>query len=1809
MVRNSSSPRPPREGVILVVVVSLLALFAVVGLGYVIYAESAATMSRLSREGQVYVDERAGLDLNVVLNQALGALIYDKPDDPTGIYSALRGHSLARSMYGYNPPQQLISPVTGQPFLFNPNTTAFSGTGRLRNAGDISGVATFNIVNYVPWRTDPVTGNNPIVRMPEQYPTGAANSPNSYRKLTDVVNGTNPQLYRYFGGANAPYTYPDQNNMYLGAVRASDGVMLSPSFHRPFLFHVNGDPNQAIDPQFLSNPTHLDWYRPSGRYKLLRPRPIDQLTQSQIAQLGLPYPPPENITQVQANQYAAKLLQFINQGRLMPFPTDAGGDVKNLLGAPGGNDSIWMDIGMPVYATRGGKKYKPLVAFLITDLDGRINLNVHGNLNGAQVPPALPLNQSIAGYSLHASNQGLGRWEVNPLHVFPQKILAGNVRAQLEYQNLFTGANNVAGRINGSTTPSFPQPLVRVGPGRFIDFSNFASSFLNPPMVNQMDVAAASTANAVIVYTGASYPPASGPVQLSPYNPAGSGVQFPPDFSIVNAANTPAYMAIDFDGRKIGPIGVVRSDSVQAWAYQSPAPGIQGYPLTLSSFPDYYTGAAPNTKAGYENECERDFVMQPTAPGNPIIYSMPNLAAPIPASYQHPSLYNPLRNTGTSRQLDAMEMHSIIGRYNSPIDLGETLLNRLLPNNLNVPAFRQRITLVSADVGRAGLMPQTLQRVAGQPSAWGFNSATYGGAEAPFALQGEDFANFTALTPYSVAPPQPCDYLGSQLATFNLGVDPTTNPPIASGARLRIADASGNSLATLDGRSFAADVSGRLDLNRPLTPYPPINPTNGSYQGNLAEVQARVDRADNDRREFASDIFERLRKAVGAPPLNPLPAPNTDEYKALKWLAQLAVNIVDDIDDDEIMTRFEWTNSNPPDFVWGVELPKVVINEAYVEQTNGEGNQNNFLSQTSVGPPPKYKANKYQFNVWVELHHSMVPPFRNNGSDPQETKDYNNFVNRHSVWLLNGNNESSYRVVVCDTASQATTELNNLNPYFGINVQPADFSGAMGEEKVIRPVDTDVGTSKANAYKAVGTGSQRNRGFYLLGPNYTGTLHGQAATNTSTGMEPTFKAQQGLSLVTAQDMATVSQIDGYTGMNPLPSPKIVLQRLANPYRPHHATFNPYITVDQMAPPPKVTFNGTPYNTVNRAIEWNGSSQQQTVGARQSFGRRQPFAGSTDDQVAKFVPLKGGASDPKNAFHRHNANSGDNPPTALPEPATSGGTLDRFDWLVHHDRKLTSPVELIHVAGVAPWEVTEKFIHKDAATNQIVRQGHTAPWLDEREPNDQTQAAQKVKFRVGTGAAAAEAHTRLYRALEVFRVGDRTVEMAFGGRDIGKVNINTIWDREVFRAVCDGVVRRYQTSPGIFVDMLDSKAGFTQLDVDWVWEALTDGTKYLTARTQGLSLPGLGYGKITGEDLPFWGAGAAHWAPGPQSQRIPTNLPNPYPAAFQNAGIDATLFRSILPRNAMDPSNPKRPRIFDSESQFQTTPSPGTEFGTNQTIPGNNMSPVRHPLLEKSLVSKIFEHLTTRSNVFAVYMTVGYFEVLDDKQKPELLGDEIGMLRDATGTVAENKTVRHRMFAIVDRTNLTLQPPVFNGAQLVGEDVQRQGPTPFYYSSSVLLRTAPNATVPPSNTQFWTVDIPIESFTTLPTNQLPTQPPNPTNVTSVTGKYNGISWTLQPNNVVYVGAGTEQRQLIVRQIGITWPKLSASNQPVYTATLVLGVPPVNAAAASGPWPSMDAPPPHPVLITNVIAGNPGPQPDFDHRAQNYRAVVLYSVILD
>src|SRR5262249_6363736 len=117
-----------RRGVILLVVISLLTLFALIGITFVLYAESEANSSRIFRESENVVAGNA-IPADQLLDWALGQLLFGPTEDLNGSGSCMKGNSLDRLIYGYN--DQVL------------NTTPFNGVGRLR-----TGPVTYGAVSF-----------------------------------------------------------------------------------------------------------------------------------------------------------------------------------------------------------------------------------------------------------------------------------------------------------------------------------------------------------------------------------------------------------------------------------------------------------------------------------------------------------------------------------------------------------------------------------------------------------------------------------------------------------------------------------------------------------------------------------------------------------------------------------------------------------------------------------------------------------------------------------------------------------------------------------------------------------------------------------------------------------------------------------------------------------------------------------------------------------------------------------------------------------------------------------------------------------------------------------------------------------------------------------------------------------------------------------------------------------------------------------------------------------------------------------------------------------------------------------------------------------------------------------------------------------------------------------------------------------------------------------------------------------------------------------------------------------------------------
>jgi hypothetical protein len=1319
----------PRRGVILLVVLALLTLFAVVGLAFVLYAEATADVARVFREAAT--EGRPDMEPELALALFLNQLIYDATDDEGGIYSALRGHSLARLMYGSLPESTTI-PRTA-------NSHPWSGVGRPHTGPAARdepatylnpfGIDDYLLPNYTYYPADG------FLRDPEHLnPSPRAATP--WRTGPGQPRGPNLDC-------NAPYTYPDLNNLFLAAVRA-DGTVLLPSYHRPWTGFGSLDP---------SNP---NWTDPNPRYKymVLRPRPIDQLLPGETWPLSRPAFPP---------------------------PADAGGDVKNLIGAPGGNDSFWIDINAPVLMTPDGRKYKMLVAPLIVDLDGRVNVNVHGNIRGRVIDPATQMQALDPATGRprfqHVSNHGLGPWEVNLGWV----LTNGD-----EWTNLFLG-------------------------------SGYRTSPQAPPLLGR-------------------YGGAPGEGQLGRPRSAGGAAR---------AVGRPLrfFAQLDVDGSDEG---------------------------------NGFTPTGPVRLASAGADADNPFPLYPPGYGNG---SAAELA-------DHPLLYDFFHPQGGNLRFSLSNLEALLRAGDTGSGALTSDLLRLCPENLtrSPEAARRRrlLTTHSSDRVEPGVSP------------WAYDAATN--------------------PPYQMSAGGP---LGPPL-------------PFPSLNRRYDLELPSNSDFTVTWQAVEAAL-GRIDLNRPLPPCPQTAGTGGRFDtfdtrfptdDPRYDVPGQYLRALKARQDFANDLYRALLRVTRVPtvPLERRANPSADDLRTRRWLAQLAVNLVDFLDDDDLITPFNFYTAEdagvasfdvgalsdgdrelPRYWVFGTELPRVVLNEVLAEYRD---------------PGPGMQA--YPNKVWVELHNPMHTPPAGSALQPQDgvpvPLHVEGLAGASAARLADNNGDyAPYRVILADQ----------------VLIRPGiENDNVLGKPATVRTQTQDADFRQRA--DLVGAGQQATpfptiapQGFLLLGPTGTDLHNSIAAPDVpvETPLVHTDNLQYRVTIAGTQRTPD----DRQAGVT------VLLRRLANPHLPFDDVRSLTVSagMGRVTHPPNPWYN--PYVTVDyleRVPLHNATDPAATYASR---GKRQPYAARF--KPASTAPTAAAADSP--VVDQQSASAGTTPRTVHTFGRRNNPLpLSRhYDWLVHLDRQVISPMEVLHVSAFPPYQLTQNFIIGDD-TQPGQKFQHYVPWLAENR--------------------------RLYRLFEFLTAHPRAAGVPQGGRIPGKINLNTIWDPETFLALCDPQPANAFHTEDVYLPLRQPTDPPDDPTKDDPANPRSIYWRMLRTRTPGL-LSGGGPGS---DDRPFRGLATGYSTGDAQSPR--------------GTGINDTLLRA------------------------------GAGDGLLFQIPAGSV-PNGHPYFRNELLTKIFNQVTVRSNVFAVWVTVGFFEVIDNTSRPVKLGAEIGR--------AENRHVRHRMFAIVDRSDL------------------------------------------------------------------------------------------------------------------------------------------------------------------------------------------------
>jgi hypothetical protein len=422
----------PRRGVLLLVVLSLLVLFVLVGVTFIV----VSGQYRRTTIAHKKVD-RVGSRSQKLLDEAAKQLLRC-PNHPG---SVLVGHSLLEDMYGREwikgsiqnavltaseqfllLTSSLAAPQSGafwwseRPITRFPVDDFYNGGVLTIASGSAAGQST-RIVKYT--LTGPFSAEFLVEPLPDlagasvlvaERPAFLINgrpfngTGAGYDAETGNLDNTLPLLghpvallpnYSAYsperespnaGGADESYDAVDFQNMALAWLPATADAPeeIIPSFHRPELLNYwihHGLPESDLLRYVLMRPNWIDNPSFSGSNPALDP----------------------------SRDSAEKIDAMIKGYYIDPSGEPvAAWDVDN--DGDGVPDSIWLDLGLPVQSTDDGRRYKALFAILCVDLDSRINLNAHGSLSHLASDPDYyaPNNDPRTAGTVIASNRMRG---------------------------------------------------------------------------------------------------------------------------------------------------------------------------------------------------------------------------------------------------------------------------------------------------------------------------------------------------------------------------------------------------------------------------------------------------------------------------------------------------------------------------------------------------------------------------------------------------------------------------------------------------------------------------------------------------------------------------------------------------------------------------------------------------------------------------------------------------------------------------------------------------------------------------------------------------------------------------------------------------------------------------------------------------------------------------------------------------------------------------------------------------------------------------------------------------------------------------------------------------------------------------------------------------------------------------------------------------------------------------------------------------------------------------------------------------------
>ncbi|MEW4561388.1 hypothetical protein AB1K70_02615 [Bremerella sp. JC770] len=564
--------KQPRRGALLLVVLSILVLFALVGLTFVVSALAFNTGAQANLERDSQASDAS--------NEADATVMQLLRGPRAGTSSVILGHSLLRDMWGNQ--SVVVTGTAAQIEIERPEDSAgtdiaqlweieidnnlvdtvglfraeqyYTGSVLTFTSGELKGQS-HRILHYrLKFNTDtmgnvtadgvvfvidqdpivarenlvdldgnggisPVDGDDFVVNDPPFNGTGLGYDPTNIttnKRSLSLLDGTDPVAllpnipYNFpdgqaggisieAGGADEPYDAPDAQNMFLTFVtggRTTSTAEIFPAFHRPDLLRYWRQKLAEYSASAMPGGSDV-WAGLSDAQKVTafeQPYgPNDIADDADVAWDVDPF-----------NDMLAKVARGVMlrpSKSLHPSFTGSNADF-NMFGETHGTasgtarwdidndldgipDSIWIDIGLPLKTDRQGRRYKPLAAIMVKDMDALINVNAHGFYsqfasfeNGTFPPTGTPADATtlLSAFTgtTNQHNQYSPSWDSTGSTAQNMQVLLGSGYgpAEVSLRKIFT-AQNAFDLLQSRYQPAFNAPAAQVlsvpRPGRDTD--------------------------------------------------------------------------------------------------------------------------------------------------------------------------------------------------------------------------------------------------------------------------------------------------------------------------------------------------------------------------------------------------------------------------------------------------------------------------------------------------------------------------------------------------------------------------------------------------------------------------------------------------------------------------------------------------------------------------------------------------------------------------------------------------------------------------------------------------------------------------------------------------------------------------------------------------------------------------------------------------------------------------------------------------------------------------------------------------------------------------------------------------------------------------------------------------------------------------------------------------------------------------------------------------------------------------------------------------------------------------------------------